>query len=358
MENNGLATFLASLKEVGKEPYNSIGSPENGVRPFGAYGMLMENWASWSEAAGIGGMDPMDPAAQDSVAAYMAQKLFQRYGSWEMVGAAWFAGAETADRAMQSDKGVFFFKNSKTKDFVKQMSEKMKSPEMSQATLPPAAGQWLNPNGAPKGWLSPVAGANEYSNSFLVPRQNKLGIHGAIDVYAKRGTPIVAPVGGKVLSTRKGGKGGYTVKVMGNDGLTYYFAHMDSAAVVRSGDAIQAGAHLGFVGDSGNAKGTKPHLHFSVRKGSTPVNPFSYLQGAKNAGNYYAPADAQHQLEGKETANTQLNGFLQSVSVPVVGSGERVDYRTIGFDEEETDEPASTGSDREKQIVDSGRRVY
>jgi hypothetical protein len=159
---------------------------------------------------------------------------------------------------------------------------------------------------------------------------NKTGIHGAIDVYAKQGTPIVAPVGGKVISTTQGGIGGYTARVLGDDGLTYYFAHMDQAAVVRQGQHVQSGAHLGFVGASGNAAGTKPHLHFSVKKGQTLVNPYTYLQGARNAGNYFSPDSAAAHGTQQQGAREKYTSLLDAISNQVAG-GQRVDYRTLGM---------------------------
>jgi hypothetical protein len=171
----------------------------------------------------------------------------------------------------------------------------------------------------------PVAGANEYSNSFLVPRNNKSGIHGAIDVYAKKGTPVVAPVGGKVLSVRYSDIGGYTARILGDDGLTYYFAHLDGSAVVKAGSKVTAGTHIGFVGDSGNAKGTKPHLHFSIHKGNQLVNPYSYLQGSKNAGNYYAPDSMQAQVEDR-SAKDKYTALLEMISNRAAGT-ERKDWR-------------------------------
>lgn len=353
--NEGLRKFLLSIQKTEGMAYGNVGRVEEGVRPFGAYGMLVENWDAWAAQAGVAGHDKFDPAAQDYVAAYWAQKLFQRYGDWDMVAMAWFAGAGQTDTAAQSGEGTGWFKHTKTQDFFARYKSEEEATAAQQPntagyeTLPSMAGsgaQWVNLGATPRGWLSPVAGQNKYSNSFRVPRDNKSGIHGAIDVYANRGTPIVTPVSGTVLSTKKGDIGGYTVRIRGNDGLTYYYAHMDSQAVVKPGQTVQAGAHLGFVGDSGNAKGTTPHLHFSIRRGSTLVNPYSYLQGAKNAGTYYSPEDVPHQNPTQESIDKKYNGMLNAVSNRVAG-GERVDYRTLGQPEEDPS--------KERKIVSSSK---
>ena len=352
--NEGLRDFLMTIKRVEGGEYGNTGQVEEGVTPFGAYGMLTETWDSWAAAAGVAGHDKYDPDAQDYVAAFWAQKLFQRYGDWDMVAMAWFAGAEQTDRAVQSGEGAGWFKHDATKKFFSKFKVEQEKeqalPEQQREPMPTMAQTqaWENPNGVPRGWLSPIAGANEYSNSFRVPRDNASGIHGAIDLYAKTGTPIVTPVGGTVISTKKGDIGGYTVRVRGDDGLTYYYAHMDSQAVVNAGDKIKAGAHLGFVGASGNARGTSPHLHFSIRKGSQLVNPYSYLQGSKNAGNYFSPEGVPtDEGAAPESTSAKYNGLLNAISNRVSG-GERVDYRTLGADVPE--EPA----DREVTSRESG----
>jgi len=354
--NEGLKHFLSAVRRVEGNNYNTVGAIEEGVRPFGAYGMLTENWESWASAAGMGGHDKFDPAAQDYVASYWAQKLFQRYGDWDMVAMAWFAGADQADKAVQSGEGTGWFKHESTKAFFAKYQEANEDPVVQAEPLPKTAAAWINPQGAPKGWLSPVAGTSEYSNSFRVPRNNKSGIHGAIDVYAKRGTPIVAPVGGKVLSVRKGDIGGYTVRFRGTDGLTYYFAHMDSQATVKAGQTIQPGTHLGFVGNSGNARGTSPHLHFSIRKGSQLVNPYSYLQGSKNAGNYYSPENTPMETLEPESLKDKYSGLLNSISNRVAG-GTRQDYRWLGYEQKDESEEG-TGLPGSGDIVSSEKGPY
>jgi murein DD-endopeptidase MepM/ murein hydrolase activator NlpD len=257
---------------------------------------------------------------------------------------------EQTDVAARSGKGLFHFKNDATKDFLAQFKDNFEASE--GAILPKQAQQWANPNGAPRGWLSPIAGDSEYSGGSWMPNTltHRGRTHAAMDVYAKRGTPIVAPVGGTVLSVRTGKIGGHTVRVRGDDGLTYYFAHMDSSALVKPGQKLRPGAHLGFVGNSGSAKNTKPHLHFSIKKGSMAVNPKTYLDGAKNAGNYFAPGGPEHTVERPRSTSEKMDGLLNSVANQVAG-GSRTDYRTLGLDIDEPDE-----TDKEQTIVDNEKR--
>ena len=88
--------------------------------------------------------------------------------------------------------------------------------------------------------------------------------HEGIDIFAERGTPVVAPVSGVVSSIRNGGLGGKSVWMRDHTrGHSLYFAHLDSQAV-NSGKSVKTGDTLGFVGNTGNARNTKPHLHFGI----------------------------------------------------------------------------------------------
>ena len=111
--------------------------------------------------------------------------------------------------------------------------------------------------------------------------------HLGVDVFAPRGAPIVAPLDAEVarISRQDTGRGGLTVTLRSNN-IYYYFAHLDSVdSSLRVGDQLAAGHPLGTNGDSGNARGTAPHLHFSMYEGaggysSHTINPFPYLMAA------------------------------------------------------------------------------
>ena len=95
--------------------------------------------------------------------------------------------------------------------------------------------------------------------------------HKGIDIFAPRGTPVVAAADGKVTSVARSPRGGLHVWQESAKGRLYY-AHLDSAAVqpgtIRKGDLI------GSVGNSGNARTTSPHLHFGVySERRHPVDP-------------------------------------------------------------------------------------
>lgn len=129
--------------------------------------------------------------------------------------------------------------------------------------------------------VCPVDGVVQFSQSYNI-RHHRGGRHGGIDVYAERGTPVVAPQDGLVLygSNSKGGLTAYLYA----DEYTYYFAHLDSQGIGPDslsfgGEAwqVRAGTIIGTVGNTGNAKRTSPHLHFEKRIGKKKRNPYSLL---------------------------------------------------------------------------------
>jgi hypothetical protein len=113
------------------------------------------------------------------------------------------------------------------------------------------------------------------------------GGHKGIDIFAPKGTPVVACVSGKITSIGNAVNntvGGNTVTIKGDDGKSYYYAHLDSISkeIKVKGDVV-AGKFIGTVGDTGSAKGTHPHLHFSIYEGnynSGSINPWSYLKNS------------------------------------------------------------------------------
>lgn len=122
------------------------------------------------------------------------------------------------------------------------------------------------------GWLCPVPGGT-FFNDWGFPRSGGR-FHEGNDIFAPRGTPIVAPVAGTLYQI-VGNIGGYQFNLEGDDGNLYIGSHMDRFA--KDG-YVQAGDIIGYVGDSGNAKGSRPHLHFEiVADGESTVNPYPTL---------------------------------------------------------------------------------
>ena len=102
--------------------------------------------------------------------------------------------------------------------------------------------------------------------------------HEGIDIFAARGTPVVAATEGQVRSTGNKGLGGKQVWLRDRKrGNSLYYAHLDSI-IATPGMKVMPGDTLGLVGNSGNARTTPPHLHFGIYKGYKGAqNPLPYV---------------------------------------------------------------------------------
>ena len=125
----------------------------------------------------------------------------------------------------------------------------------------------------------PVAGVRprELYNSWDAPRPGGRQ-HRGIDIFAPRGRAIVSSTRGIVVTVGTNQLGGQIVRVLGPGGQWHYYAHLDRFASVRAGDVIAPGTVLGYVGTTGNARGTPPHLHYGIyRFRGGAINPYPLL---------------------------------------------------------------------------------
>ena len=130
------------------------------------------------------------------------------------------------------------------------------------------------------GYGFPVSGhGNSAIGSFWgMERDGGKRNHEGIDIFAKRGTPVVAVTNGTISRTGDQGLGGK--QVWQRDGLfgySIYYAHLDSINT-EGGRRVKTGDTIGFVGNTGNAKFTLPHLHFGIYKGfGGAINPLPFV---------------------------------------------------------------------------------
>lgn len=132
----------------------------------------------------------------------------------------------------------------------------------------------------------PVAGktSRNIASIWGDPRDGGARLHEGVDVFARRGTPVIAATAGTVSRVGTTPRGGNVVWLTDqNRRQSLYYAHLDSYTVA-AGQRVQTGDTLGFVGNTGNAKSTNPHLHFGIyRYGQGATNPYPYLHAAVKA---------------------------------------------------------------------------
>ena len=207
-------------------------------------------------------------------------------------------------------------------------------------------------------WIMPVAGmrqapgdvsqgGNWQPGSFGYQKEASKGgtIHEGTDIYADRGTSIVTPVAGTVTSVGYGSKAGYHIRIRGTDGIDYYFAHMDASSQWEQGTKVQAGIHIGFVGNSGNASGTSTHLHFGMKKNGRAISPNEFLRTGTQQ--KHTPLSAipglntpeemaawvKEELRRQTAAQDQMTGFDMGGIPGMIaeGQGQQDDFMGEGF---------------------------
>ena len=167
----------------------------------------------------------------------------------------------------------------------------------------------------------PVIGAARLTNSFGDPRGQ--GAHQGEDIMSVRRAVAVAAEAGRVQFHTGSGRAGCMLYLYADTGWKYLYIHLNNDLTdgndnrggcvngvafprgLRSGQRVLAGQPIGFVGDSGDANGIQPHLHFEMhRPNSGPVAPYRYLRTARKL-LFYAPAGSYFTLA--------MSGHVQAV---------------------------------------------
>ncbi|NNC39186.1 MAG: peptidoglycan DD-metalloendopeptidase family protein [Acidimicrobiia bacterium] len=130
------------------------------------------------------------------------------------------------------------------------------------------------------GMACPINGFTTFTDTWGAPRSGGR-THQGVDMLAARGTPTVAIESGTIRRLGSGGLGGITIWLTGQSGDEYYYAHLDDWAPGLSvGQAVGVGELIGFVGSTGNASYSVPHLHFELHPGGgSAVNPYALVKG-------------------------------------------------------------------------------
>lgn len=145
--------------------------------------------------------------------------------------------------------------------------------------------------------IFPVLGKARYTNDFGDPRPQ--GRHEGIDIVAPRKALAVAAEAGRVKYHITSARAGCMLYLYGDSGTMYVYIHLNNdlgitndnkgrcapgiafAPGLKSGARVAAGEPVGFVGDSGDANGIEPHLHFELHPGGgAAASPFKHLNRA------------------------------------------------------------------------------
>lgn len=148
----------------------------------------------------------------------------------------------------------------------------------------------MRPSLRQRGYVFPVLGQMAVFDTFGTPRAEVSWHHGD-DLFAPRGTPVLAVANGLVFSVGWQRLGGRRLWLRDQSGNEFYYAHLNGySRLARDGQLVRAGDVLGFVGNSGDAELTPPHLHFEIHPAALlplgydgAVDPTTYLTHWRHA---------------------------------------------------------------------------
>ena len=147
-------------------------------------------------------------------------------------------------------------------------------------------------------------GDDDIKSRFGAPRDGGRRDHHGVDIFAPRGTPALAGTDGIVRRVETTTLGGKVVWLRDRDGHALYYAHLDRQYVTE-GQEVEVGDTLGFIGNTGNARTTPPHLHFGIySRGEGPLDPWYFI---------YRPRGSVARLVADTSS---LGGWLRTARAP------------------------------------------
>lgn len=247
------------------------GGNQYAYSPAGAQGLMQVMPNYWQDLANQYGGNLYDPYTNIRTGAQILKMNFEQYGSWDKAAAAYLGAIDEYGNITGAPDAHGTTGYTYVDLFNQNLYALQNQGPQGTGTAGPMP---------PGSVVFPVQG---YSGNVEL----HWGEHpGAADIFADYGTPVLAIQGGYANSGYSD-IGGYWTLITANDGTQFYYAHMD-----RMGPSgyVQTGQQIGGVGDTGNAKGTGPHLHLGIGTeiytgtgpsgGAGNYNVIQYLQNA------------------------------------------------------------------------------
>lgn len=124
----------------------------------------------------------------------------------------------------------------------------------------------------------PVAGLAYWNDDWHACRDGCTRFHEGLDIFAQSGTPLVSIADGFVSQKLVGDLSGTSIEITDDQGVQYFYAHLSAwAEPIQLGDRVDVGQVIGYMGNTGNAITTPPHLHLEVQPGGIPVPPKPFV---------------------------------------------------------------------------------
>ncbi|MGI9585833.1 MAG: murein hydrolase activator EnvC family protein [Acidimicrobiia bacterium] len=156
--------------------------------------------------------------------------------------------------------------------------DRIKRQQAEKSSSRPGSAGGATPETTP-GFVCPVQGGAAFIDSWGFARSGGR-THKGVDMFNARHTPLIAVVDGTIkLSSNS--LGGLSTHLYADNGVVYYYTHLQNHPDnISSGQRVSKGAVVGFLGNSGNARYTSPHLHFEIRPNGRAVNPYPTVRSA------------------------------------------------------------------------------
>jgi len=156
--------------------------------------------------------------------------------------------------------------------------DRIKRQQSESAAQAPGRAGGADPSQTP-GFLCPVQGGASFSNTWGARRSGGR-THKGVDMFNARNTPLLAVTDGRVKFSSNS-LGGLSTHIYSDNNVVYYYTHLERHPTnIKSGQRVSKGTTVGYLGNSGNARYTSPHLHFEIRPGGTAVNPYPTVRSA------------------------------------------------------------------------------